>query len=186
MKIYLLASLIAALSFLATTQVHAANLITNPCFAGGSTSGWSLDAPYTATTTTSAGGCTWSVNQNQAAGSGYNNFYTAPVVTVTPNATYTLQFWYNMSSTNPTHLQINYPSAFGTNYLDVSVTSTGQTWVETQQTFNAGNATTVAVRFYNNNGAVNAYYDDFDLDLSSNFITNPVIKMIMRILAWGW
>jgi hypothetical protein len=151
-------------------RVSAANLVTNPCFAGGSSSGWTLDTPdYTVTSTVAYSGCGTGYSVNQSSINSYHNFATIPAMTVTPSATYTLQFWYNMSSTNPTHLQINQSTEFGTDFLDVAVTSTNQSWAETQQTFNTGSATSVVVRFYNNNGPVNAYYDDFDLDLASAF-----------------
>jgi hypothetical protein len=192
-KLLLIVGVIAAASFWGIAPVHAANLVTNPCFTGGSTTGWSLASDYNVTSTNPFTGCGTGYTVNQNSANGFNNFAMSAGMTTVANATYTLQFWYTMNSSQPTHLQMNQYTEFGTNFFDIPVTSTAGVWTETQQTFNVGAVTTTWLRFYNNNGVVNANYDGFYFDLASatppffnNFSASPTGTQLGSPSTLSW
>jgi len=134
-------------------------LISNGGFETNST-GWTLDANYTRDNTDSKSG-SWSVKQVST--TGYQNLYSSSGITVTANTDYVLTFWLKMTSASPTRLQVNRTSAFGTPFFDNALVDNAGVWTLVTKTFNTGIYTQIWIRFYNDNGTVTAFYDDFSL-----------------------
>lgn len=142
----------------------------NPGFeSGGDGVGWQFDADYTRSNLDAHEG-TWSINQVST--TGFANLYTINNglgIIVPANSNFILSFWLKVVSVTGSlaKLQVNHDSAFGVSYLDVVTVGTVGAWQQFSVRFNSGNFTNIWIRIYNNNGALTAYYDQFELELVS-------------------
>lgn len=140
-------------------------LINNPSFEGG-TDTWAVDGTFSRTSEDAYVG-SYSIKQAGTAGN-YDNFTTqndATGIAVKPNTTYTLSFATRLAITSgkAPYLQVKTGSAFGTTLTSMTVPESTE-WTRNSLTFTTdANTEKVWLRIGNNGGAVNAFYDAFNL-----------------------
>lgn len=147
-----------------TTSIPRRNLVINPSFEVD-LNGWANDADYSRVTSNAFSG-TGSVEQVST--TGFLNFYQSTAIPVVRNTNYVLSFYYELTINSGlgTHVQVNAPGAFDTNIVEQQLMASAS-WMRQVVPFNSGANDTVAIRFFNNNSSVVAFYDAFQVELGT-------------------
>lgn len=162
------------------------NLITNFDFETNTT-GWQLASDFTRSSDDAQNG---SFAIKQVSTSDFANFATENAgISVAANSDYTLTFWVKgtVNSGFPPNYQINTTNAFAGPIKSGQVTATGGSWEQKTIKFNTGSATKIWIRFFNNNGDVAYFYDNFSLtlDASVSLPTTPPAFLYRGISVSG-
>lgn len=150
-----------------------AQIITNPSFESG-TEGWSLESDYSRSEASPHTGL-FSILQESVAE--YSNF-ASDALTVEGGERYILKFFSKVAiaSGNAPIVRVTYGTIYGdaptgTTIFERKLSASSGYVLNTIDFFVPAAVSEVYVRFFNNNGEVTAYYDDFSLEKVSPTIT---------------